>query len=866
MLCPRTLLGAPLASGGSLPLEDASPEAVAVGELKGGKWPGGRIVNLLFVVYGNRQDSGSEGASGGTTQLEAAATGSNVAVRGGSGSEWATQGHQTQVVPRPLLHIDYRFNNWYRTFWEESGRRPGVHEVKRWYEDCADACWGTSKPSWEETRTHSKCLRSLEQVRSYFKAYRAAKKDGVEGNCRSEATRSCGGHSQQPSLRARSMSAISAQDDDPPFVMRAPKVRRPSDSETAGGSFFGFATATGACFPTASETTTTTTNSPASKYSSRTQELGGAGAGVRAVRSSSFTGHSMSLASGLGGSHARTVSTGGGSSGTSVRAASLPPLPRTADMQAAQQRSAESVAAAAAAAVAVASASQAGSANQQHQAHPPSLAPGATSADAAGPQTTTSMPPPGSGVSAPSPSQPGQQHQTIPGGPGGSTYAYPYQPGYGPIDPYASYPGYYDPYYSYPYWGYPPPYGYPGPMSRYPSPTGPSGAACAGSQPDRDEGGCAAGLGSAPATTGVPGHPHYGRYPMMPPVLGPHGRPPPGPGLVSPVGPALHGMPPLPPASAGAAPMQCHKPLAASAAACGAVQPPVKRAASSGKVLPPQAHSTAAVPTISQSQPQPPTLKQQQLPVPPADDFASMVESFFLDGGDVDVADLDLQLDEADEAVIYGNLQAGSDTAAAAAVTATDAGVTTKVGAASAQPGPTIQQIKAEPGMETALPALAPSAAASGDTAQPLVKAEPKALSHTLAHGPGCEDVDATVTLRVPFPGSAKASSIADSSFPFGCLESAGLTPLAGKAAGVHIPPGSASALTAVMAMDEGTPLADLRSLAAELPSRGTSLQGFEMLDMPDLGDAGSLGDEMRDLDCSFFLTSPALGARRTVC
>lgn len=24
-----------------------------------------------------------------------------------------------------------QFNNWYRTFWEESGRRPGVHEVKR---------------------------------------------------------------------------------------------------------------------------------------------------------------------------------------------------------------------------------------------------------------------------------------------------------------------------------------------------------------------------------------------------------------------------------------------------------------------------------------------------------------------------------------------------------------------------------------------------------------------------------------------------------------------------------------------------------------------------------------------------------------
>ncbi|KAG2428816.1 hypothetical protein HXX76_011516 [Chlamydomonas incerta] len=1001
------------------------------------------------------------------------------------------------------------FNNWYRTFWEESGRRPGVHEVKRWYEDCADACWGPIKPSWEETRTHSKCLRSLEQVRSYFKAYRAAKKEGVEGSCRSEATRSCGGFSQQPSLRARSMSAISAQDDDPPFVMRAPKVRRPSDSETADGSFFSFATATGACFPTASETTTTTTtNSPASKYSSRTQELGGGGAGGRAVRSSSFTGHSMSLASGLQGGHTRTISTGGGSSGagigTGVRAAvrmvfgedsegralpillqrapgeslpipvsannaaawmlpppapppsrmpsptptsapdgcglgagkalpplpplpslppvggssgpcsggpsfpgaaaplpaphhmspyfygqapaavgaglispagqlephaswppayppssdrpplppthsvyphypgmhnspyyppppaaasntasssvpgslasgtglrpsasaptmlpsipfpssqSLPPLPRIVDMQAAQQRSADSAAAAAAAAAAVAAAaaSEPGATKQQHQGQPSSTAPGAGPAEAGAAQGAPSVPPAGGSLSAPGPSQPGQQHPAAHG-----AYPYPYQPGYGSMDPYGSYPGYYDPYYSYPYWGYPPPYGFP--MTRYPSPTGPAGA---GSQHEKDEAACAAGPGSAPPATGVLGHPHHGRYPMMPPAFGPHSRPPPGPGIVSPVGPAPSGMPPLPPVSAGAASIHCSNASAASGAAYGAPKPPVPRGPGSGKA---HAHCAAAKLTVSATQP-PALQQQQQVPAPAAEDFARMVETFFLDGGDVDVADLDLQLDAADEAVIYGHVQGSAGAAAAAGETATGvvAGAAEHVAAAGTadaaqaaaaamQPCHTVQQTKAEPGTDMSMRPLAPGAEAGGDATKPRVKSEPEAPSHagdTFPHGPAGEDVDATVTLRVPLPSSAKANSMADSPFPFGCLESTGLTPLGGKAvprvraptpggkaaaaaaaqllqAGMEAQPGSASALAAVMAMDEGTPLADLRSLAAELPSRGTSLQGFEMLDMPDLGGTGPLGDDMRDLDCAFFLTSPALGAGHT--
>ncbi|KAG2449559.1 hypothetical protein HYH02_005092 [Chlamydomonas schloesseri] len=994
------------------------------------------------------------------------------------------------------------FNNWYRTFWEESGRRPGVQEVKRWYEDCADACWGPSKPSWEETRTHSKCLRSLEQVRSYFKAYRAAKKEGVEGSCRSEATRSCGAYSQQPSLRARSMSAISAQDDDPPFVMRAPKARRPSDSETADGSFFSFATATGACYPTASETTTTTTtNSPGSKYSSRTQELGGAGG--RAVRSSSFTGHSMSLASGLGGgAHARTVSTGGGSSGsgmgTGVRAAvrmvfgedaegralpillqrapgeslpipvsannaaawmlpppapppsrmpsptptsapdgcslgagkalpplpplpslqplggtgacstgpsfpgaasappvphqlspyfysqppaavgaglispvgqlephtswppshpsssdrpplppthsgyphypglhnspyyppssagavntatssvpgsvasgtglrpctsaptmlptipfpssqSLPPLPRIADVQAAQKRGADSAAAAAAAAAAVAAVLDASAANPQlqQQAQPSSHAPGAASAE--GSQGSASIPPMVSSSAAPGSSQPGQQQ------PG--AYPYPY-----PMDPYGAYPGYYDPYYSYPYWGYPPPYGYPGPMSRYPSPTGPAGAAGAGNQQEKDDAACASGPASAPPAPGMPGHPysHYGRYPMMLPAYGPHGRPPTGPGLVSPVNPAPSGIPLLPPSPAGAAAGQCCK--VSTAASCGAPKPPVGRAPGRGKLLPAHAQSAAAMATINPSQPHaqaPLPKQQQQLPAPSAEDFATMVESFFLDGGDVDVADLDLQLDAADEAVIYGHVQQG----AAAGEAVTGAGAVeqpaavgtgaTPAAPGSSQPRDVVQQIKVEPHIEIAAPPFAPHTEPGSNVAKPLVKPETETVPHSgeaFAHGPGSEDVDATVTLRVPLPSSAKSNGMADSPFPFSCLESTGLTPLVGKAmphvraplpggktaasaqlqmAGMELQPNSASALAAVMAMDEGTPLADLRSLAAELPSRGTSLQGFEMLDIPDLGGAGSLCDEMRELDCQFFLTSPAMGARHTVC
>ncbi|GIL78023.1 hypothetical protein Vretimale_7361 [Volvox reticuliferus] len=75
-----------------------------------------------------------------------------------------------------------QFNYWYRNLWEAEGRRPTVVEVKRWYEEAADSCWGDQKPTWEETRSHSKCLRSLDQVRTYFRQYRAARKEASKSD------------------------------------------------------------------------------------------------------------------------------------------------------------------------------------------------------------------------------------------------------------------------------------------------------------------------------------------------------------------------------------------------------------------------------------------------------------------------------------------------------------------------------------------------------------------------------------------------------------------------------------------------------------------------------------------------------------
>ncbi|GIL66765.1 hypothetical protein Vafri_20272 [Volvox africanus] len=93
-----------------------------------------------------------------------------------------------------------QFNYWYRNLWEAERRRPTVVEVKRWYDEAADSCWGDQKPTWEETRTHSKCLRSLDQVRTYFRQYRAARKEASKSDIARSAYPNNGLLQQNPNL------------------------------------------------------------------------------------------------------------------------------------------------------------------------------------------------------------------------------------------------------------------------------------------------------------------------------------------------------------------------------------------------------------------------------------------------------------------------------------------------------------------------------------------------------------------------------------------------------------------------------------------------------------------------------------------
>jgi len=67
------------------------------------------------------------------------------------------------------------FNDWWRLEFERLGRRPTTEEVSAWYVDHADRVWRDAKPSVKETRRHAKCLRTTEDVRNYFRKYRAKK-------------------------------------------------------------------------------------------------------------------------------------------------------------------------------------------------------------------------------------------------------------------------------------------------------------------------------------------------------------------------------------------------------------------------------------------------------------------------------------------------------------------------------------------------------------------------------------------------------------------------------------------------------------------------------------------------------------------
>jgi hypothetical protein len=80
------------------------------------------------------------------------------------------------------------FNDWWRLEFEKLRRRPTTEEVSEWYSKNADKAWPGQKPTVKETRRHAKCLRTTEDVRNYFRKYRAkrsvaqTKKNGGGGS------------------------------------------------------------------------------------------------------------------------------------------------------------------------------------------------------------------------------------------------------------------------------------------------------------------------------------------------------------------------------------------------------------------------------------------------------------------------------------------------------------------------------------------------------------------------------------------------------------------------------------------------------------------------------------------------------------
>lgn len=53
---------------------------------------------------------------------------------------------------------------------------PGCPPLRSWYDDNAFLVWGSSGPTWEETKKHSKGMRRLEDIPDYFRKYRKCRK------------------------------------------------------------------------------------------------------------------------------------------------------------------------------------------------------------------------------------------------------------------------------------------------------------------------------------------------------------------------------------------------------------------------------------------------------------------------------------------------------------------------------------------------------------------------------------------------------------------------------------------------------------------------------------------------------------------
>ncbi|GAX82436.1 hypothetical protein CEUSTIGMA_g9864.t1 [Chlamydomonas eustigma] len=100
---------------------------------------------------------------------------------GGQAFSWSPS--KTLRSPRRPLKFWAPLNDWWRSYLLEHARKPQTSDLQDWYNEHSHLVWSElERPSWKETRVHAKCLRSTEQVKRYFREYRAKKHVGVSGS------------------------------------------------------------------------------------------------------------------------------------------------------------------------------------------------------------------------------------------------------------------------------------------------------------------------------------------------------------------------------------------------------------------------------------------------------------------------------------------------------------------------------------------------------------------------------------------------------------------------------------------------------------------------------------------------------------
>eukprot|EP00216_Chloropicon_sp_CCMP2111_P006023 CAMPEP_0198235356 /NCGR_PEP_ID=MMETSP1446-20131203/1262_1 /TAXON_ID=1461542 ORGANISM="Unidentified sp, Strain CCMP2111" /NCGR_SAMPLE_ID=MMETSP1446 /ASSEMBLY_ACC=CAM_ASM_001112 /LENGTH=538 /DNA_ID=CAMNT_0043916495 /DNA_START=386 /DNA_END=2002 /DNA_ORIENTATION=+ len=113
----------------------------------------------------------------GSKKTEAEAQEARSAMSGGGGGE-----KRRWSPTRKAVGFWAPFNDWWRLEYQKLGRRPATEEVSEWYRVHSSEVWQGEKPSIKETRRHAKCLRTTEDVRNYFRKYRAEKNSSKTQN------------------------------------------------------------------------------------------------------------------------------------------------------------------------------------------------------------------------------------------------------------------------------------------------------------------------------------------------------------------------------------------------------------------------------------------------------------------------------------------------------------------------------------------------------------------------------------------------------------------------------------------------------------------------------------------------------------